>query len=440
MADHQQQPQQEPQQNEMEVEVAEQPPEGQGLQLNANQLAELQGNLQQAIMEGMQNQYQQNANHNNAPPVVYPDNANPALHNVPAPVATPWQLARGQKLMNQCPRYARKKPWRQFVGEFEAWVNIFSIWQCGDQFIKDALVWAMKGQAQDMVSLHNRGTPTYNDAVTWRDYAIRLEALFSPRAESQLAKQEFKGYKQGQTEDISSYLATKQALFKVAFPGTTGSFDTLLEETINGIMNKEVKRELRMRNPTNAQEMQHMAVQIVANVRCAYEAGYGLSESKDGLYHTTMLGIREPQEKVTEDPMDIGSMKRKMQNMEELLRAMNTGKQNMECYNCGKKGHLAKDCRIPKRKQPNFGRKGGLGGKPGGGKPQSGGGKFKFACHYCKVVGHKQADCWKKKKDEQNKHRNDGRGRTHNLDEESEDEYASAYQRFLALGGEQEEN
>ena len=56
------------------------------------------------------------------------------------------------------------------------------------------------------------------------------------------------------------------------------------------------------------------------------------------------------------------------------------------------------------------------------------------------MVGHKQADCWKKKKDEQNKHRNDGRGRTHNLDEESEDEYASAYQRFLALGGEQEEN
>lgn len=119
MADQQQQQQQEHQQNEMEVENAEPPPEVvQGLQLNANQLAELQGNLQQAIMEGMQNQYQQNANQDNAPRVVYPDNAHPALYNVPAPVATPWQLARGQKLMNQCPRYARKKPWRQFVGEF----------------------------------------------------------------------------------------------------------------------------------------------------------------------------------------------------------------------------------------------------------------------------------------------------------------------------------
>ena len=232
------------------------------------------------------------------------------------------------------------------------------------------------------------------------------------------------------------HLATKRALFDVAYT-RDGPFDTLLDEVINGMVNNEVKRELRMRNPQTADEMSMYAVQIVANVRAAYENGYGLSESKAGLYHTTMLGIRENQE----EPMDVNAMRRKMRQMEEQIQTMNS---EMRCYHCNGKGHIAKDCRK------NPGNRGGRGGAGRGGLGRGGrrgggtqsGGKFPYNCHYCKQPGHKIADCFKKKKDEKAGKKSGG-GRTQNMDQEDKDGDSSAqdgYQRFLDLAGEQEQN
>ena len=97
----------------------------------------------------------------------------------------------------------------------------------------------MRGQVQDMINLHRQRT--FENHLTWRDYAVAIEGIFAPPAESQLAKQEFKAYNQTPTEDISSYLSTKRALFEVAYPHNNGNFDSLLDEVIKGICNREVK-------------------------------------------------------------------------------------------------------------------------------------------------------------------------------------------------------
>ena len=383
-----------------------------------------------------QNQHQQNNFHFQQVEPVYPLGQNPRFDDVPAPRGNAFQQQRGQKVMNHCPKYARKRPWRQYVCEFHSWVECFSLYLVGDDFIKDAMVWSMRGQAMDMIHPHRSGSATYMNNVTWRAFARAIEHIFAPRAESQLAKQEFKTYKQGQTEDISSYLATKRALFDVAYT-RNGPFDTLLDEVISGIINNEVKRELRMRNPQNADEMSMHAVQIVANVRAAYENGYGLSESKAGLYHTTMLGIRENQE----EPIDVNAMRRKMRQMEEQINEMNTG---VKCYNCNRMGHVAKDCKMPYRSRGGRGGAGrggpGRGGKRGGGTPS--GGRFPFPCHYCKKPGHKIADCFKKKKDEKDGKKSGG-GRTQQMDQEDVEEGGvgqDGYHRFLDPAGEQELN
>ena len=117
-----------------------------------------------------------------------------------------------------------------------------------ETFLKNALIGAMKGQAMDMANLHRRGSTTYANARTWRDYVVALEKIFAPPAESQLAKEEFKNYKQKPMEDVSSYLATKRALWEVAYyqdGRATGNFDNYLDEVILGLCNKEVKLQLR---------------------------------------------------------------------------------------------------------------------------------------------------------------------------------------------------
>ena len=55
------------------------------------------------------------------------------------------------------------------------------------------------------------------------------------------------------------------------------------------------------------------------------------------------------------------------------------------CYNCGKPGHLAKDCRLPP--------KGGGKGSYGGGKKGVGKGKGPMLCYNCGKPGHLAKDC-----------------------------------------------
>jgi hypothetical protein len=350
----------------------------------------------------------------------------PRQHDVVAPQGTPQELRDGRRALAGLPRYDRKKPWRTFVNEFISWLEMNDIYACGDDFIKKALVGAMIGQAQDMMVLHRSGTPTFNNSATWRRYAQAIERIFAPPSESQLAKQEFKNYKQRATEDVSSYLSNKRALHNVAYQDGAGNFDNLLDEVINGLCNKEVKLQLRRANPTNEEQMETVLVQIVANERQAYEAGYSRCETKDGLYHTTMIG-RRPE--TQDEPMEVSAMTSKIQSMEEEINAFKQGKpfdkSNITCHKCQKKGHFAKECRGGKANWT----------KPTGSRPSQG--KFQFECHHCGKKGHKKDQCFKWKKEQQGSKK----GKIRELEEKSTTEEKPAeYSRFLALAGETEEN
>ena len=364
----------------------------------------------------------------------------------PLPRGTDAQMRDGKHSVRSCPKYDRKVPWRQFVYEFKSWVETFDIEQCGDEFIKNTLVWAMKGQAQDMISCHRRGTETFRKNVTWLSYARAIESIFAPPAESQLAKQEFKAYRQRQTEDISSYLSTKRALHDVAYPNKNGNFDNLLDAVIEGIYNKEVKLQLLRSNPKDIDEMESNAVRIVANERNAFEQGFSRCETKDGLYHTTMIGVRHAQE----EPMDISVLKDEIRTLKESINAVHgkpVDKSKISCYFCGKKGHWKSECRSLAAQRGGVRGRGGFSARNQNQRGGSSGGKFPFDCHHCGKNGHKKADCYKWKQEQQGSGGQRGRGgqfgsrKVREMDNQDQQEDGpSGYSRFLEPVGETEQN
>ena len=122
----------------------------------------------------------------------------------------------------------------------------------------------------------------------------------------------------------------------MAFQNEVANFSTHLDEVIKGIYNNEVKLQLRRANVTDEETMERVLIQIVANERAAIEGGYRHATSKDGLRHTTIMGNRSEKREDRDEPMDLSTMNREMEQLNEVINALQQGKQpnmsNMECF------------------------------------------------------------------------------------------------------------
>ena len=99
------------------------------------------------------------------------------------------------------------------------------------------------------------------------------------------------------------------ALHDAAYGVNQGDFDTLLNSVIDGLYNREVKYQLGGEYPWTREEVKQTLVRIVAAERRAFDHGYGRSETKDGLFHTTILDHKRHSQP-EEEAMDISEMKK----------------------------------------------------------------------------------------------------------------------------------
>ena len=268
------------------------------------------------------------------------------------------------KALASAPKFDAKGSWRTFEATYETWWRVNRIDLQNAEFQKRALLSSMRGQAVEMTRPYSEGTDTWNNAATLDQYIQAFRRIFLPPEESELARSEFKVRKQGRKEDISTYLSSKIALWQLAYPAAERSFASLLDETIAGIANRVVKRNLRYVQINDIATLRTQAVRIVAAERQCYREGTSESTSLEGLAATTFVS----RDQGSDNEMDI----------DDGINA--TGNFQGNCRRCKKFGHKAVDCKV----------------KPGGGVAKMDPKDRK--CFRCERPGHMKKECHAKTK------------------------------------------
>ena len=275
------------------------------------------------------------------------------------------RMESAMKCLAGIPKFHGNESWRTFESTYLTWYRINMIDQLPQDFQKRSLLMSMRGSAVEMTRPYAENTATWVNSNDLATYVEAMRTIFLPPEESELARTEFKVRKQARNEDISSYLSAKIALWQMSYREDERSFSTLMDETIAGLANKIVKRNLRYAAVTNPEDLRRQAVRLVASERQCYREGTAESTSLEGLAATTRIA---DQQNGDDDDMD-----------HDGYNAM--GKFQGNCRECGKFGHMKKDCY--KLNKP----------KDGGAK-----GKDERKCYRCDRTGHLKPNCHAKSK------------------------------------------
>ena len=229
---------------------------------------------------------------------------------------------------------------------------------------------------------------------TFEEYLNRIRTVLSPNSEKVLVRSKFDQYTQKRTQDISSYFSNKLTLFMLAFGEAERLFDYLRVSVLAGIINKEVRWEVRRGNPRDVETLRAALLECIAAERDAYLGGYSNFTSSDGL--STISSARKQIDMPGDEMMEVNGL----------------GSNDRKCHRCGCSSHLQRYCIAKKDIKGNEITETSKGSTkpfskpfsiPGGGRGRSGSqgrgpsDRSAKTCHSCGRLGHLKRDCRSKK-------------------------------------------
>lgn len=210
-----------------------------------------------------------------------------------------------------------------------------------EEVLKLALYNSMRGQALKMVTPRFNPAQDPNAAMGFYAYASLIGEVFEPKAESEAAKLAFESRVQQIGEHPMQYYLEKLALFERAFKSQIRDYNYLYQRVIKGLVNQEMKHQLRYKIPTPVHDTNQFkeSLVFVANVvRRMYMDGE-ISEA-DALGAEAFATI--PSYNYNKIETTLGKAVKV-----EGVHAVNTNGMNKgkgKCYHCGSKDHFIAQC------------------------------------------------------------------------------------------------
>ena len=155
-------------------------------------------------------------------------------------------------LSRDAPQFHHKdEPWSNFWCKFKNLLKDHVGTSVAQQ--KRVVFRALRGNACRLA--YPQYEPADDNVESLEAYGARLEELFEPQAESEQMKINFYARTQQTGEHPTAYYQAKRAMFEKAFKPATRDYRAFYNAVIAGLLNQEMRYQLRWRMPTPIEDM-----------------------------------------------------------------------------------------------------------------------------------------------------------------------------------------